>query len=228
VIVTFVALFLFGCRVQKESDGSLKFKSLEASVTELIAMALDPDDADKRRMGIMGLSEHPWGLKETVRVTDDKGKVHNVEVLKVYHLIASMPHEDPTVRCVAVSALGRAGNAKYIATVLACLEDDNATLRWDSAIALDNVIGPQAIQPLVDHALRDPSMDVRSACAKALRHYKQQPVAEALCRILNDQEFSVRFQAHASLVEVTGRDMEYDVDAWRTTLAHNPLTTQPK
>ena len=222
-----IVFFAPGCRVQKETDGSLRFKSLDLSVTELITMALDPDDADKRREGIMGLSQHPWGLKETVQVTDDKGKVKTVEVLKVYHLIASMPHEDITVRGVAVNALGRAGNPKYIATVLLCLEDNSVSLRWDSAIALDNVIGPQAVKPLEDHALRDPSMDVRSACAKALRHYKQQSVVESLCRILNDHEFSVRFQAHASLVELTGRDLAYDTDEWRMAVMRNPLTTQP-
>jgi hypothetical protein len=228
VAIAVVFCALVGCRVQKEDDGTLRFKSLEISVSELIAMALDPDDADKRRQGIMGLSQHPWGLKETVRVTDDKGKTKDVEVLKVYHLIASMPHEDPTVRGVAVNALGRAGNAKYITTVLACLDDDSLPLRWDSAIALDHVVGPQAIKPLEDHALRDPSVDVRSACAKALRHYKQQSVVESLCQCLNDQQFSVRFQAHASLVETTGRDLDYDADEWRMAITRNPLTTQPK
>jgi HEAT repeat protein len=191
-------------------------------------VALDPDDAGKRREGVMGLSQAPWGLQETVRVTDDKGKPKDVEVLKVYHLIASMPHEDTTVRGVAVNALGRAGNAKYIATVLLCLEDESTSLRWDSAIALDRVIGPQAVRPLEDHALRDPCVDVRSACAKALRHYKRQSVVESLCQCLNDTQFSVRFQAHASLVELTGRDMQYDAEAWRDAVERNPLTTQPK
>ncbi len=227
MLVVVITIFAPGFRVQKQDDGSLKFKSLQTSVNELVAMALDPDDADKRRAGIMGLSEQPWGLQETVQATDEKGKPKTVEVLKLYQLIATTD-KDPTVRGVALNALGRAGNAKYIATVLACLEEDSISLRWESAMALDRVIGPQAIQPLVDHALRDPSMDVRSACAKALRHYRQQSVAESLCRILNDQEFSVRFQAHASLVELTGRDMEYDADAWRTAMARYPLTTQPK
>src|ERR1035437_6551804 len=105
VVLAVVGMFLApGCRVQKDPDGSLRFKSLELNVTELITMALDPDDADKRREGVMGLSQAPWGLQETVRVTDDKGKPKDVEVLKVYHLIASMPHEDTTVRGVAVNA----------------------------------------------------------------------------------------------------------------------------
>jgi hypothetical protein len=228
MLAVVIMCFAPGCRVQKEDDGSLRFKSLEMSVSELIAMSLDPDDADKRREGIMGLSQHPWGLRETVRVTDDKGKPKDVEVLKVYHLVASMPHEDTTVRGVAVNALGRAGNPKFIGTVLLCLDDDSASLRWDSAIALDRVIGPQAVKPLEDHALRDPAVDVRSSCAKALRHYKQQAVAESLCQCLNDTQFSVRFQAHASLVEVTGRDLEYDAEAWRMAIERNPVTTQPK
>jgi HEAT repeat protein len=223
-----IVFFASGCRVQKEADGSLKFKSLDFSVTELITMALDPDDADKRRAGISGLSQHPWGLKETVQVTGDKGKPKTVEVLKVYHLVASNPHEDPTVRAVAVNALGRAGNAKYLSTVLACLEEESTPLRWDAAVALDRVIGPQAVKPLMDHALRDPSMDVRTACAKALRHYQQQAVLETLCQVLVDREFSVRFQAHAALVELTGKDAQYDVDDWRSAITHLPLATQPR
>lgn len=221
-------LSLTGCRIDKQEDGSLKFKSLQPSVTELIAMALDPDDADKRRAGICGLSQHPWGLQEKVKVTDDKGKTKEVEVLKVYHLIASTD-KDPTVRAVAINALGRAGNAKYLGTVLGGLEDGVVAVRWEAAVALDRVIGPAAVKPLTDHALRDPSMDVRAMCAKAMRHYPQRDVMETLCRVLTDQEFAVRFQAHESLVKLTGKDAQYDADDWRAAIAHLPLaTSQPR
>ncbi len=226
-LLLLLAAILPGCRVQKDPDGSLKFKPLEKSIGELITMALDPDDADKRREGIVGLSQHPWGLRETVSVTGKDGKQKDVEVLKVYHLIASNTHEDPTVRAVAVNALGRAGNPKYVNTVVACLGDESLPVRWDAAVALDRVVGPPAAKPLEDHAMRDPSVDVRAACAKALRHYPQKSIMESLCRCLLDRDFSVRFQAHASLVEVTGKDRGYDSDDWFAAV-QEPQVIKPK
>ena len=98
------------------------------------------------------------------------------------------------------------------------LGDPEAMVRWDAAVALDRVIGEPAAAPLIDHVIHDPSVDVRTSCAKALRHYLRQDVTLALANALSDETFGVRHEAHASLVEMTGTDLGYDVANWRAVI----------
>jgi HEAT repeat protein len=210
-----VLLLLAGCRTQAEPDGSVTLKGLKPTTDELIVMALDPDDPDKRREGIAGLLAHPRGTEE--------------KILKVYAIVATNAHEDANVRAMAIAALGRGANAKYLPEVAAALDDPSTAVRWDAALALDRVIGPAAVKPIQTHAAGDVSMDVRSACAKALRHYKQQSVLESLCHCMGDHDFSVRYQAHASLVELAaGKDMGFDAADWLFYVRSQPMTQPGK
>lgn len=199
-----------GC-IKTDHEGNLSIKPLKPTVDDLTAMALDVNDADRRRQGIVGLSQHPRGMDENI--------------LKVYAIVASNKNEDPTVRATALNVLGRAGNAKYVKVLLDALEEPRASLRWDAAAALDNVKDLQAVGPLKTHAQADTSMDVRAACVKALRHYKQQDVLSVLARCLGDGQFAVRRQAHASLVALTGTDAGYEPRDWTATI--RAATTQP-
>ena len=215
VIAAMVVSVPVGCN--KEPDGSLMLRPSMASTNDLIKMALDPDDADKRREGIVGLSQHPRGLEE--------------KILRVYEVVATNFTEDPTVRCVAIGALGRAGNAKYINVLVMGLGDSNVTIRWESAIGLDNVIGQEAVEPLRKHAINDLSVDVRACSAKALRHYKNRDIASTLARCMSDREFTVRHQAHAALVEISKQDKGFDAQAWEDIVREMPETqptTQPQ
>jgi len=62
--------------------------------------------------------------------------------------------------------------------------------------------------------MSDESAHVRAASARALRLYRRGDVVSTLRRCLIDGEFSVRYEAHASLVAIAYHDLGYDPKAW--------------
>lgn len=189
------AIIVGGC----SKGTSLSERMRRKTPAELVAMAFDPDDADRRRQGVTELSSKSWGLQEPY--------------LNGY---ATMLHadDDALVRSAAARALGKAGEVKYLSDVVAALEDSSPAVRWDAAVALDSLIGHEAITPLCKHAVDDEALDVRASCARALRHYSDLPVVAALKQCLRDRDFSVRYQAKASLTTIMGVELGYEPDAW--------------
>jgi len=58
--------------------------------------------------------------------------------------------------------------------------------------------------------------DVRIAAAEAMKHYRSADAARALIGQLSGREFGLAWQAHNSLVRITGKDLRYDEAAWLT------------
>ncbi|MFW6066561.1 MAG: HEAT repeat domain-containing protein, partial [Planctomycetota bacterium] len=198
--VCIAAAALGGCANTDRSASNLKNRMFGPSASELVAMAFDADDSDRRREGVTLLSARDWGLEEPY--------------LKGYAtLLAS--DTDPRVRSAAVRALGKADDKTYLPDVVKALDDPDQQVRRDAAASLCTLTGEEAVAPLCRHAEEDSSADVRAACAAALRHYPRPEVARTLINALDDSAFSVRYRAKRSLVEMTGRDLGYDADAWR-------------
>ena len=170
------------------------------------AKAFDLEDADRRREGIADLSSRKWGLQ--------------VPYLKAYSLLAQDP-DDPTVRCAAINALGRAGDAKYLPVLVDALSDPVPMVRMDAAEALETVRGEEAVEPLGHHASwrNEPDPDVRVRCVRTLRHYRRRDVLDVLVACLWDKDFGVRHAARGALREMTGQDGDYDAGRWRGLLA---------
>jgi len=198
--VLFLLLPVVGCGGDKSPRlQSLAEKMKGRSPAEMVAMAFDPDDADNRRQGVTELSSRSWGLQEPY--------------LKGYATMVRND-DDPLVRSAAVRALGKAGDLTYLPDVVAALEDDEPSVRWDAAVALDSLVGPEAVDPLRRHAVEDEALDVRASAARALRHYPTPEVVAMLKRCLRDRDFSVRYQARASLAAIMGRDFGYEPGRW--------------
>ena len=204
-----LAAVLGGCGPKSDDVGSgsnsdwtlnaLLKKLSGRSPGQNVAMAFDPNVADRRREGIVALSKKDWGLKEPY--------------LKGYAAILRTD-EDPLVRVAAVRALGRAGDPNYVGDVSRSLFDRVTFVRQDGAAALDSLIGDVAVEPLRNRAAGDADQDVRSNCARALRHYRRDDVVQTLAKCLSDKAFSVRHEAHASLVALAGRDLGHDPQVW--------------
>jgi len=190
---------------------------------ERVAMAFDTEDPDKRREGIVLLSEKSWGLQEPY--------------LKGYAAILASD-DNPLVRSAAVRALGKARDPNYFKDIVEALSDESATVRWDAAVALNDILpalGAEpgrtalACRPLENHAAHDPSVDVRTASAAALRHFPDNKDAiKTLLQCLDDPEMGVRYRAHESLTAMTGYDMGYNAAEWASAVGGELPPALPK
>jgi len=177
---------------------------------------LDPYFPERRRKAVVYLADQEFGRHEPYTK---------------YYPEMARTDDEYLVRAAAVRALNRA-RAKNTDLLLIALEDKNEFVRLEAAKSLANMPDPAAISALISHLqgkleIReggqieqvDESIDVRVACADALRSYKNQEAAQALVRMLRDRNFAVAWQSRRSLKLMTGRDYRYDPSAWLTYLS---------
>jgi hypothetical protein len=199
-----LAAVLGGCSKGGGEGGGTSLNSMVQklsgpSASQLGAWAFDPNDPDRRRQGIVGLSSRDWGLREPY--------------LKGYAALLKTD-KDPLVRAAAVRALGLAQDPNYAPDVTRALLDTDVTVRQDAAIAVDKVYDESSAMALRNRVLNDADQDVRANSCRALRHHRNMAVVRTLVDCLSDKAFSVRYQAHASLVEIVGKDLGYDGQDW--------------
>jgi len=199
-VVSVLSAVLAGC---EQENGAYYRKGTAPGSKNPVekAVSKDPDD---RAKAITTWSAQSWGLQGSYLE---------------YYAIASKSDESAIVRSVAVRALGKAGDPKYLPALVDALRDTSPVVRWDAAVALDNVIGPQAVDPLRKAATTETNLDGRIAAIKALRHYRQENVVQTLIQCLAEGPFGIRYQAHLSLVETTGKDMGMDAEKWKAATA---------
>jgi hypothetical protein len=181
---------------------------------------LDPSAPDRRRQAVVYLSKREYGRRDPYT--------------KYY---AEMARTDPdyTVRAMAIRALNRARDKSTTEVFIKALDDQHALVRLEAAKALANLPDEAAIPALVRHLegrveirvrerteVQDETVDVRVACADALRNFRTVPAAQALVRVLRDKEFGVSWQSRQSLKLMTGRDYRYDPAAWLSHLSGAP------
>ncbi|MCY2926768.1 MAG: HEAT repeat domain-containing protein [Planctomycetota bacterium] len=168
------------------------------SEADLVKLATDPTDPDKRRQGVNGLGKLSWG-----------GAGRHAALF-----VERLEDEDNNVRSAAIRALAPLGQAQYLPVIVAKLDDRSPMVRDDAAFALDALHGDAAVAPLQVHATSDGSPAVRGRCARALQHYPTKEVQNTLVGCLKDDNFGVRYEAHESLKAITKRDFEYDAARW--------------
>ena len=174
------------------------------------ARKLYETNPDHRRAGIIYLSDRSPGRHDPY--------------LKQYDIMARADRE-PSVRAMAIRALNRARDKRAISIFLAALEEKNEVVRLEGAKGLANMSNAAAVGPLIRHLdAPDENVDVRIACADALRQYRTAEVAQALVRALRDRNFGIAWQARKSLQLMTGKDFRYDTAAW---LGHLSGAKQP-
>lgn len=149
------------------------------------------DDPDLRRGSILELADRKAGRTDTALALF-------AEVLKT--------DTSPFVRSAAVTAVGLGENVAFIDAAIDALEDPSPIVRWDAARALETLVAPQALDPLLRHALDDDSQDVRLACICAMRNHREPATIRVLTTLLDDPELSIRHEAHRSLVDIFGVD----------------------
>jgi hypothetical protein len=160
----------------------------------------DPNSPDNQREGMLRLTDFSFARRGIY--------------IRGYAILARSG-SDYTVRAAGIRALNRCRARGYTALFLEALEDDNEVIRLEGADALSNIPDPRAVGLLVARlGSAEPSVEVRIACADALRCYRTHDAMQALAEELGDQEFGIAWQARQSLELLTGQDFRYDTKAW--------------
>jgi HEAT repeats len=167
----------------------------------------DPKSPDNQREGMLRLTDFEYARRGIY--------------LKGYAILARNGG-DFTVRAAGLRALNRCRAQGYTVLFMESLNDDQSLIRLEAADALANIPDAQAVPLLLIHMGTDaePSVDVRIACAEALRNFHTTEVMHALVDELDDQEFGVAWQARQSLELLTGQDFRYDSKGWLNYLAN--------
>jgi hypothetical protein len=188
-------------------------------------MMEDEQSADLRRTGILRLAaDYPFARAEPY--TD-----------RYWQIAQGDPNT--MVRVAAIRALDRARDRRVVPLAINYMNEADPLLRLEAAKALANMPDDKATPALLRHMgptievrgesgrpePQSESRDVRVACADALRNFQTKDIARALIDVLQDKQFEVSYQAHKSLILMTGHDYGYDIGKWRDFLstAENPF-----
>jgi len=104
---------------------------------------------------------------------------------------------DPAAREVAIRTLGKSGNPRAVAPLIALLGNAHRGTREHAVRAL-GALGVVAVEPLI-LALDDPDWHVRTGAAVALRIIGDERAIEPLIKMLGDRNRFVRREAAKSL-----------------------------
>ena len=198
------------CTLRQAEEDFTQYKSASPSLASGFSReAIDPD---RRRYGVVLLSDKSWGRKEPYTG---------------YYAALLMRDGDELVRAAAAAALGRCGGTQYLPNLVAGLSDSSTTVRQEAAVALGRVAGPSGLAALQRAAVLDPCDDVRSACAVSLGGYPRMEAVTTLMKCLDDRAFAVRRAARATLAKLAGRDYGDDPHGWSDWLARSTQAGRP-
>lgn len=193
-------LWLTGCQSVSEGINDLSATLNPTSPREAAKFALDQDDPDKRREGILLLSSSHFGSEEVY-----------VQLYREYVRFES----DPMVRAVAIQALARYGNPDDAIFIQPHLEDESIQVRREAAKGLQRLHSPPVVSELIRVLVNEgENADVRSAIAIALGQYPEDRVMQGLFNALDARELSVNYAALHSLRILTGEDFGLDSVEW--------------
>jgi HEAT repeat protein len=212
---------LAGCEDWGEKQPTRDFNELiprfmnaanKGSPEDAAANLFNTTNPDERRDAIAYLQTKKYG--------------HEPPYMRAYETLVTDPH--PLVRGQAMLALGTSGQERIVPLLVKGLNDREATVRRDAAIALSNTFGNEAIGPLTEHIRGDVDEQVRINCARALRHANTPDAIRALIDAMDDRDAAVVYAARNSLRQNTQQDFGYDARAWlswyRETYQASPTT----
>ncbi|MHC4909689.1 MAG: HEAT repeat domain-containing protein [Planctomycetota bacterium] len=189
-----------GCETLSQDLNEFAQSFSPKSPLEAAAMASDLNDPDRRREGIVLLSNAPFGGEEAY--------------VKLYREYATVD-PDPLARAAAIRALARHGRPSDAIVVVANLANENHAVRWAAAKGMQRLHEPRAI-PEILKVLRDRGQDgdVRAALANALGQYPENAVFDGLLGALDARQLSINIAAERSLITLTGQDLGADASVW--------------
>lgn len=208
---TAAALAVAGCG--EKGNRAFNRRLNPPSWRQRVAMAVDHDDADNRRVGINYMAPDT--------------KCTDTGTLKLFAFILANDRA-PFVRAAAVTALGTVGNTDFAPDAIAALGDASEVVRWDAARALGKLVVDEALEPLIARAANDPSTNVRIAATQSLGSYRKGRSVRTLLQLMDVGDLSVRRAAHQSMVKIYRVDLGGEPECWADAAAGDipPALTQ--
>ena len=207
------ATFLFLCIMLLAGSGCAQIEK----TAEFGRQVVDALSARPRKSAVKTTDRYfPDERREGINELVDRGFGRSAPYTDQY---AQMAKNDPDflVRATAVRALNRARNRQASEVYLNALNDESEVVRLEGAKALVNMPDDKAVSGLIKLVTNpNENRDVRIAAAEAMKHYRSADAARALIGQLSGREFGLAWQAHNSLVRITGKDLRYDEAAWLT------------
>lgn len=191
----------------KEFAGGLNPKTPSEAARD----AVDPYDADKRRVGVTMIQNAPFG---------------GVEIYVKMYRDMVQNERDPVVKAIAIRGLARHGDPADALLIAPDLTAENVQVRWEAAKGLERLHNTAVIPDLLKTLQNEEERsDIRVAAAVALGQYPQDRVFQGLVRALDARELSINVAAEASLFELTGQDFGIDPPRWLAW--YNQLASSP-
>ncbi len=128
--------------------------------------------------------------------------------LGVELLVALLADVDPWDRFWAASVLGELGDARAIATLIAHIGDDNASVRTAVVYALNGLDDGRAVEPLIDHLLKDEDREVRLEIAWCFKNFGDARAIEPLIQVFREDDAELRRVAAGVLGYLGGESAE--------------------
>lgn len=121
---------------------------------------------------------------------------------------------DPLVRALSASYVGKYKYREGVSALIKALGDEKAVVREAAVKALGVLWEKQAIKPLLELLVDDPSGTVRRSVAHALGEIGHPDALPALIQRLDDIDSSVAYAALKALQKITHQPFGPDREKW--------------
>jgi len=211
VSVVFGVLWgLTGCTITET-------KTDDNPVAEAILKLLPPSPTDKRILMVEKISSEDADIRrEGVKML---GQEEAPNWTVTYELLALMAQSDPEpqVRATAVEVYAKIDTAEDFAEIYRiAARDQSPVVRMTCIRALSQRNDSDTLNLLLEILKDDAEPMIRTEAAVQIGNYPTRKSIEALIQALaDDDEFGVWYRSKESLNRITGRDYDYNHQAWR-------------
>ncbi len=200
-VCLFATAGVVGCDTMRQDLSDFGQGLMPVSPEQASLWMVDPTDPDNRRRGTVLISNSPFGGQD---------------VYVSWYRDSVLEENDPLVKAVAISALGRHGNPDDAVRIAGSLVNDDAfQVRWEAAKALQRLHNAAVVPALIRTLRKDEEeSDIRVSAGIALGQYPQDRVFQALVAVLDSPYLSINEAARRALETLTGTDHGLEPEPW--------------
>jgi HEAT repeat protein len=131
-----------------------------------------------------------WGMNQKKFKVMSPSALGKLRAVSLPFLLEAISRENITMKAMAITALGEAGDKRAVEPLLIALNDRNAYIRRSAVLSLRKLNDSAAIKPLIS-MLNDEDRDVKNAAASVL-NTMEKPSLDPFLEALKDRDSFVR------------------------------------